>query len=228
MKSNPWWRACSRPGGWNSRQRRPAYRDQRLVYTGTRRRDQREPGIAGSLWSPTSYGCDESACASPTMTFAPAGRPKVPPLVTITWMARTVSPLLVVAEQVTGVPMGEHAGAPAPSQTCSFRTTETLGITLIQVLAAGLSLTDIDPTLTHNRLVPFASDTDVPPPDVLLACDATALADTVHPVAVGRTQTLCACAKLVEVLLEFVTLPRLSLTEVPLLAAAEVNWSRSW
>jgi hypothetical protein len=107
--------------------------------TGTQRPDQREPGIAGSLWSPTGYGCDESACASPTMTFAPAGRPKVPPLVTITWMARTVSPLVVVAEQVTGVPVGEHAGAPAPSQTCSFRTTETLGITLMQVLAGGLS-----------------------------------------------------------------------------------------
>jgi hypothetical protein len=98
----------------------------------------------------------------------------------------------------------------------------------MQVLAGGLSLTDIDPTLTPSRLVPFASDADFPPPDVLLACDVTALADTVHPVAVGRTQTLCACAKLVEVLLEFVTLPRLSLTEVPLLAAAEVSWSRSW
>src|SRR5712692_4171798 len=109
------------------------------LYRHAAERPKREPGIAGSLWSPTSYGCDESACASPTMTFAPAGRPKVPPLVTITWMARTVSPLLVVAEQVTGVPVGEQAGAPAPSQTCSFRTTETLGITLMQVLAGGLS-----------------------------------------------------------------------------------------
>ena len=98
----------------------------------------------------------------------------------------------------------------------------------MQVLGGGLSLTNVDPTLTPSRLVPVASDTDFPPPDVLLACDVTALADTVHPLDAGRTQTFCACAKLVAVLLEFVTLPRLSLTEVPLLAATEVSWSRSW
>src|SRR3989442_70278 len=86
------------------------------------------------------YGCEESACASPTMTFAPAGRPRAPPSVTIRWSART---------------------------------------------------------------------------------------DTVQPPAVGTTQASCTWARLVEVLLVEVTLPRLSLTEVPLVAADVVSWSRS-
>src|SRR5438105_11145249 len=172
---------------------------------------------------PRCYGCEESAWASPTTTFAPAGRPRLPPSVTITWTARTVSPLLALPEHVTGVPVGEQARVPAPSQTCSLRTTATSGSRVRQVFGAGLSPIAVEPTVTPSRLVPFALEEDDPPPEVLLACAVSARTDTAQPPGAGTTQTFCACAKLVEVLVVAVTLPRLSLTEVPFVAAEVVN-----
>src|SRR5437899_2971643 len=38
---------------------------------GAKRRARRDAGLSFLSRTPGSYGCDESACASPTMTFAP-------------------------------------------------------------------------------------------------------------------------------------------------------------
>src|SRR5438876_8740225 len=119
------------------------------------------------------------------MTSAPCGTPKEFGLSTITWIARTRIPLLVVPE---------HGGAPPPSQVCSLRVTEPIPGTRIVVLGGGLSLTDVPPTESPSRLVPCASDEDFPPPEALLACTLIALADTVHTPALGNAQTFCALA----------------------------------
>src|SRR6266700_2460168 len=119
------------------------------------------------------------------MTAAPWGTPVALGLSTITWIARTVIPLLVVPV---------HGGAPPPSQICSLRVTEPIPGTRIVVLGGGLLLTDVPPTESPSRLVPRASDEDFPPPEALLACTLTALADTVHTPALGNAQTFCALA----------------------------------
>ena len=105
-------------------------------------------------------GEDESACASPTMTCAPWGTPVAFGLSTITWIARTRMPLLVVPE---------HGGTPPPSQVCSLRVTEPIPETRIVVLGGGLSPTVMPPTESPSSVVPWASDEDFPPPEALLA-----------------------------------------------------------
>src|SRR5207245_8658778 len=111
--------------------------------------------------------------------------PKAFGLSTITWMARTRIPLLVVPE---------HGGAPPPSQVCSLRVTEPIPGTRIVVLGGGLSPTDMPPTESPSRLVPCASDEDIPPPETLLACEMIALAYSVHQTLTGRPQTCRAVA----------------------------------
>src|SRR2546428_2897499 len=113
------------------------------------------------------------------MTSAPWGTPKTFGLSTITWMARTRIPLLVVPE---------HGGTPPPSQVCSLRVTEPIPGTRIVVLGGGLSPTDMPPTESPSRLVPCASDEDIPLPEELLACGMIAPADTVHRTFTGSTQ----------------------------------------
>src|SRR5438477_412310 len=66
------------------------------------------------------------------MTFAPCGTPGALGLSTITWIARTVIPLLLAPE---------HGGALPLSQVCSFKVTEPIPGTRIVVLGGGLSLT---------------------------------------------------------------------------------------
>src|SRR5579864_3636278 len=151
------------------------------------------------------------------MTSAPCGTPEAFGVSTITWMARTRIPLLVLPE---------HGGTPPPSQVCSLRVTEPIPGTRIVVLGGGLSLTDVPPTESPSRLVPMGSDDDCPPPEALLACEVIALANTVHTPALGSTQTFCALAKLDE-LLEVRIVPALSLTEVPPLTNDVDSWSRS-
>src|SRR2546422_2651838 len=114
------------------------------------------------------------------MTFAPWGRPKAFGLLTITWIARTRIPLLVVPE---------HGATPPPSQVCSLRVTEPIPGNRIVVLGGGLSPTDMPPTESPSRLVPCASDEDIPPPEELLACEMIALANSVHEPFTGSTQT---------------------------------------
>ena len=109
----------------------------------------------------------------------------------------------------------EHGGAPPPSQVCSLRVTEPMPGNRIVVLGGGLLLTAMPPTESPSRLVPAASDEEFPPPETLLACEVIALANTVQAPAAGSTQTLCALAKLDELLLELRTEPAVSLTEVP-------------
>src|SRR5712692_9691930 len=138
------------------------------------------------------------------MTSAPWGTPVALGLLTITWMARTRMPLLVVPV---------HGGAPPPSQVCSLRVTEPIPGIRIVVLGGGLSLTTMPAAEIPSRLVPTVSDEDLPPPEALLACERIAVADTVQAPAFGNTQTLCALAKLDELLLEVETVPALSLTE---------------
>src|SRR5437773_4096735 len=144
--------------------------------------------------------------------------PRALGLLTITWIARTRIPLLVVPE---------HGGTPPPSHVCSLRVTEPIPGNRIVVLGGGLSLADTPPTESPIRLVPAASDEDRPPPEALLACEVIALANTVHPPATGSAQTFCAFAKLDELLLEPRTVPVLSFTEVPPLTNAIDSWSRS-
>src|SRR3989442_15098312 len=100
------------------------------------------------------------------MTSAPWGTPKALGLSTITWIARTRIPLLVV-------PI--HGGAPPPSQVWSLRATEPIPSNRIVVLGEGLSLTDMPPTESPIRLVPCGSEEDLPPHETLVACDAIAL-----------------------------------------------------
>src|SRR5438445_2654195 len=114
------------------------------------------------------------------MTFAPWGTPKTFGLSTITSIARTRTPLLVVPE---------HGGTPPPSQVCSLRVNEPIPGTRIIVLGGGLSATDMPPTESPSRLVPCASDEDIPPPEELLACEMIALANSVHEPFTGSTQT---------------------------------------
>src|SRR5216683_1845726 len=134
------------------------------------------------------------------MTSAPWGTPKAFGLSTITWIARTRMPLLVAPE---------HGGTLPPSQVCSLSVTEPIPGTKIVVLGGGLSLTDMPPTESPSRLVPCASDEDIPPPEELLACEMIALANAVHRPFTGSTQTFCAFAKLDELLLEVRIVPAL-------------------
>ena len=152
------------------------------------------------------------------MTFAPCGTPGALGLSTITWIARTVIPLLLAPE---------HGGALPLSQVCSFKVTEPIPGTRIVVLGGGLLATVIPPTLSPSRLVPCGLDEDVPPPETLLACEVIAVADAVHTPNAGKTQTFCALAKLDELLLEERTVPALSLTEVPPLTNDVDSWFRS-
>ena len=119
------------------------------------------------------------------MTSAPWGTPVALGLSTITWIARTVIPLLVVPVQ---------GGAPPPSQVCSLRVTEPIPGTRIVVLGGGLSATDMPPTESPSRLVPCVSDEDFLPPEVLLACEMIAMAETVHTPFTASAQTFCALA----------------------------------
>src|SRR4029077_3088563 len=105
------------------------------------------------------------------MTSAPWGTPKAFGLSTITWIARPRIPLLVVPE---------HGGRPPPSQVCSLRVTEPIPGTRIVVFGGGLSVTDMPPTESQTRLVPCVLDEDIPPPEVLLACEMITLANAVH------------------------------------------------
>src|SRR6266849_8630051 len=116
------------------------------------------------------------------MTSAPCGTPKAFGLSTITWIAPTRIPLLVVPE---------HGGTP-PSPVCSFRVTEPIPGNRIVVLGGGLSLTAMPPTESPIRLVPCGSDEDLPPPEALLACEVIALANTVHTPFTGSAQTFSA------------------------------------
>src|SRR2546422_537699 len=152
------------------------------------------------------------------MTSAPWETPVTLGSLMITWIARTRIPLLVPPV---------HGGGPPPSQTCSLRVTEPIPGTRIVVLGGGLSLTSVPPTESPSRLVPCASEEDIPRPDELFACEMIALADAVHEPFTGSTQTFCALAKLVELLLEPSTVPALSLTEVPPLTSEADSWSRS-
>src|SRR3989442_4966598 len=152
------------------------------------------------------------------MTSAPGDTPVALGLSTITWIARTVIPLLVVPE---------HVEPPRPSQVCSWRVTEPIPGTRIVVLGGGLSPTDMPPTENPSRLVPCASDEDILPPEELLACEMITVANAVHRPFTGSTQTVCALAKLDELLLEVRTVPALSLTEVPPLTSEVDSWSRS-
>ena len=152
------------------------------------------------------------------MTFAPWGTPVAFGLSTITWIARTRTPLLVVPK---------HGGTPPPSQVCSLSVTEPIPGTRMVVLGGGLLLTGMPATESPSRLVPAASDDDLPPPEALLACELITLTDAVHVPFTGSAQTFCALAKLDEVLLEAPTAPALSLTEVPPLTKEVDSWSRS-
>src|SRR5205809_7385781 len=106
-------------------------------------------------------------------------------------------PLLVVPEHVGGVP----AGTPPPSQVCSLSVTEPIPGTRMVVLGGGDAVIGGAPiTETPSRLVPQGSDDDVPPSEVLLACDLIAVAATVHTPPLGNTQTFCAWVKLDDVL----------------------------
>src|SRR2546425_620784 len=105
------------------------------------------------------------------MTCAPWGTPVAFGLSTITWIARTRMPLLVVPE---------HGGTPPPSQICSLRVTEPTPGTRIVVLGGGLSATALPATESPSRLVPWASDEDFPPPEVLLACAMITVAEAGH------------------------------------------------
>src|SRR5260370_12139222 len=108
----------------------------------------------------------------PLSTSAPWATPTAFGLSTITWIARTRIPLLVVPE---------HGATPPPSQVCSLRVTEPIPGNRIVVLGGGLSLTDVPPTERPIRLVPCGSDEDFPPPEALLACEVIDLGNTVHP-----------------------------------------------
>src|SRR5467141_4045167 len=152
------------------------------------------------------------------MTFAPWGMPKTFGLSTITWIARTRIPLLVVPE---------HGGTPPPSQVCSLRVTEPIPGTRMVVFGGGLSLTAVPATESPRRLVPRASDEDLPPPEPLLACETIASAEAVHVPPLGKTQIPCPLATLEEVLLDARTAPAVSLTDVPLLTNDVLSWSRS-
>ncbi len=133
-------------------------------------------------------------------------------------------PLLVVPEHVGGVP----AGTPPPSQVCSLSVTEPIPGTRMVVLGGGDAVIGGAPiTETPSRLVPPGSDDDVPPSEVLLACDLIAVAATVHTPPLGNAQTFCAWVKLDDVLPEVRTWPALSLTEVPVLTSDVDSWSRS-
>src|SRR2546425_12282527 len=122
------------------------------------------------------------------MTFAPCGTPGAFGLSMITWIARTVIPLLLAPE---------HGGATPLSQVCSFRVTEPIPGTRMVVLGGGDAVIGAPPISdTPSRLVPVGSDEDVPPPEVLLACDLIAVAATVQTPPVGSTQTFSARAKL--------------------------------
>src|SRR5438105_4826384 len=151
------------------------------------------------------------------MTSTP-GRPSEFGLVTITWIARTRMPLALLPEQ---------GGALPPSQVCSLRVTEPIPGTRMVVFGGGLSLTAVPATESPRRLVPRASDEDLPPPEPLLACDTIASAETVHVPPLGKTQIPCPLATLEEVLLDARTVPAVSLTDVPLLTDDVVSWSRS-
>jgi len=118
------------------------------------------------------------------MTLALWGTPVAVGL-TITWIARTVMPLLEVPE---------HGGAPPPSQTCSLRMTEPIPGTRMVVFGGGLSLTAVPFTEMPTKLVPFGVEDDVPLPEMLLPCDVIAVADTVHAPDTGNTQTVCVLA----------------------------------
>ena len=121
----------------------------------------------------------------------------------------------------------EHGGALPPSHVCSLRVTEPIPGTRMVVFGGGLSLTAVPATESPRRLVPLESDEDVPPLDVLLACETIAQAETVHVPPLGMTQRLCALAELEELLLDPSTVPVLSLTEVPAPTNEVVSWSRS-
>src|SRR5260370_41821843 len=125
------------------------------------------------------------------------------------------------------VGVAEHGGTPPPSQVCSWRVTEPIPGTRIVVLGGGLLPTDMPPTVSPSRLVPRASDEDIPPPDELFACEMIALANAVHEPFTGSTQTFSALAKLDELLLEVRIVPALSLTEIPPLTNEADSWSRS-
>src|SRR5215470_12598028 len=106
------------------------------------------------------------------MTFAPCGTPGALGLSTITWIARTVIPLLLEPE---------HGGALPLSQVCSFKVTEPIPGTRIVVLGGGLSLTVVPATVSPSRLVPCGLDEDVPPPEALLACEVIAMGTPYTP-----------------------------------------------
>src|SRR5260370_1256153 len=116
------------------------------------------------------------------MTSTPCGTPKAFGLSTITWIARTRIPLLVVPE---------HGGTPPPLQVCSLRMTEPIPGNRIVVLGGGLSFTNMPPTESPIRLVPCGSDEDLPPPETLLACEVIALANPVHTPATGSAHRFC-------------------------------------
>ena len=121
----------------------------------------------------------------------------------------------------------EHGGALPPSHVCSLRVTEPIPGTRMVVFGGGLSLTAVPATESPRRLVPCEFDEDVPPPEVLFACDTITLAEAVHVPPLGKTQTLCAVAELEELLLDPSTVPVVSLTEVPAPTNEVVSWSRS-
>src|SRR5207247_9541290 len=116
------------------------------------------------------------------MTSAPCGTPGAFGLSTITWIARTVMPLLVVPE---------HGGAPPLSQVCSFKVTEPIPGTRIVVFGGGLLLTVIPPTVSPSRLVSCELDEDVLAAEVLLACEMMAVADAVGPSDAGKRESFC-------------------------------------
>ena len=152
------------------------------------------------------------------MTSTPCGRPSEFGLVTITWIARTRMPLALLPEQ---------GGALPPSQVCSLRVTEPIPGTRMVVFGGGLSLTAVPATESPRRLVPRASDEDLPQPEPLLACEIIASAEAVHVPPLGKTQIPCPLATLEEVLLDARTAPAVSLTDVPLLTNDVLSWSRS-
>src|SRR5207244_8654218 len=119
------------------------------------------------------------------MTSTPCGRPSEFGLVTITWIARTRMPLALLPEQ---------GGALPPSHVCSLKVTEPIPGTRMVVFGGGLSLTALPATESPKRLVPCESDEDLPPPEVLLACETITFAETVQVPPLGKTQTLCALA----------------------------------
>src|SRR5437667_10545904 len=101
------------------------------------------------------------------MTFAPWGTPVAFGLSTITWIARTRIPLLVLPV---------HGGAPPPSQVCSLRMTEPIPGTRMVVLGGGLLFTVMPPYEILSRLLPAESVDNFPSPEELLACEVIALA----------------------------------------------------